>query len=139
MTPHAYELRVYYEDTDAGGIVYHANYLRFAERARTEMLREAGLDHRRLAVEHGGTLAVTRCDARFRAPARLDDRLRVETTLVEAAGARLALHQDVLRGGEVLAAIDVALAFLGPDLRPRRLPSPLRNALTALAQRAPLA
>lgn len=123
---HRHELRVYYEDTDAGGIVYHANYLRFAERARTEMMREIGLDHPALAADHGGQLAVIRCDARFIAPARLDDRLRVETEVLTATGARLQLSQIVFRDATTLCRLDVDLAFIGADLRPRRLPTVLR-------------
>lgn len=119
---HLYTVRVYYEDTDAGGIVYHANYLRFAERARTEMLREAGLDHPRLVAEHGGTLAVIRCDARFLAPARLDDLLTVETSVVAATGARMQLQQRVSRGDLALCRLEIELAFIAATARPRRLP-----------------
>src|SRR5690606_1374514 len=76
--PHRMALRVYYEDTDAGGVVYHANYLRFAERARTEYLRQRGFDHPTLLAAQGGQFVVTRCTIAYRAAARLDDLLTVE-------------------------------------------------------------
>jgi acyl-CoA thioester hydrolase len=122
---HRFPVRVYYEDTDAGGIVYHAQYLCFAERARTELLRAAGADHRRLLQEHRGLFAVRRAVVDFRQPARLDDALVVDTSVTACGGARLSLRQDIKRDNEPLVMIDVELAFISPDLRPRRLPSPL--------------
>jgi acyl-CoA thioester hydrolase len=124
-TPHRLEVRVYYEDTDAGGIVYHANYLRFAERGRTEMLRAQGWDHPTLRREHGGLFAVQRCALVFRRPAMLDDLLAVETSVRRATGARLELDQRICRGDETLVEIEVMLAFLDERLRPRRLPGRL--------------
>lgn len=125
MKPHRLELRVYYEDTDSAGIVYYANYLKFAERARTELLRAHGLDHPTLLDRHGGMFAVARCAVRYRAPAKLDDRLVIESAVVAAKGARLVLAQTVLREATTIAEVEVELAFLGPDLRPRRLPASL--------------
>ena len=87
VTAHVYPVRVYYEDTDAGGVVYHSNYLRFAERARTELLREAGIDHVTLMTENGLMFAVRRCEAEYVKPARLDDALEVRTRCFEATGA----------------------------------------------------
>ena len=123
--PHRFPVRVYYEDTDAGGIVYHAQYLCFAERARTELLREAGTDHHRLLADHGGVFAVRRATVDFRRPARLDDALIVETRALGCSGVRLTLHQDIKRDDEPLVRIEVELAFISLDLRPRRLPSRL--------------
>jgi acyl-CoA thioester hydrolase len=126
---HRLAVRVYYEDTDAGGVVYHASYLRFAERARTELLRAHGLDHRTLAERAGGHLVVRRCVADFRSPARLDDLLEVETAAARLGGASLTLVQSVRRDGAILARLEVEIAFIGPDGRPRRLPAALRGAL----------
>ncbi len=123
--PHRLPIRVYYEDTDAGGIVYHANYLRFAERGRTEMLRAAGWDHPTLRREHGGFFAVQRCAMVFRRPARLDDLLEVRTSVRRASGARLELDQRICRGDETLVEVEVTLAFIDERLRPRRLPGGL--------------
>ncbi|MCB1885568.1 MAG: tol-pal system-associated acyl-CoA thioesterase [Geminicoccaceae bacterium] len=123
---HAFPVRVYYEDTDAAGIVYYANYLKFAERARTEWLRGLGLDHPALLALHGGHFAVRRCAADYRRPARLDDLLRVESRLLRAKGARLTLAQDVRHEDRgLLVAIEVELVFLTLALRPARLPDAL--------------
>jgi acyl-CoA thioester hydrolase len=131
---HRLPLRVYYEDTDAGGIVYHAGYLRFAERARTEMLRGAGHDHGTLRAL-GLIFAVRRCVADFLAPARLDDRLVVETRLERLGRASLDLEQRVLAAdGRLLVRLAVRLALLSGTLRPARLPAALRAALAALAR-----
>ena len=122
---HRFPVRVYYEDTDAGGIVYHAQYLCFAERARTELLRVAGADHACLLRQHGGLFAVRRAVVDFRKPARLDDLLVVESRVERCGGARLTLAQDIKRDGEALVLIEVELAFISPDMRPRRLPAQL--------------
>jgi acyl-CoA thioester hydrolase len=131
-TPHRLPVRVYYEDTDAGGIVYHARYLCFAERARTELLRDLGIDHHRLLVEDGGLFAVRRASIDFRRAARLDDLLVVETGVRFARGARLKLRQNIKKETELFVSIDVELAFISPDLRPRRLPARLSKGFAAL-------
>jgi len=128
---HSFPLRVYYEDTDAAGMVYHANYLKFAERGRSEMLRSLGFPHRKLAAEDGVGFAVRRCAVEYLAPARLEDALVVDTTLVEAGAATLSLRQQIRRGGELLADLDVLVACVGRDGRPRRLPGALRTALAS--------
>jgi acyl-CoA thioester hydrolase len=123
---------VYYEDTDAAGVVYYANYLKFAERARTELLRRLGLDHGRLAGEQGGAFAVRRCAIDYLAPARLDDLLEIRTRLLGARGATIDLRQRVCRDGAVLADLEIRLVVLDRRLRPMRLPRPLRAALEGL-------
>ena len=125
---HRLEVRVYYEDTDAGGIVYHASYLRFAERGRTEFLRSLGFAHGELKRRTGGVFAVKHCSVSFERPARLDDLLVVATSVRRAGGARLVLAQDIIRDSDVLTRLEVELAFIGPDLRPMRLPGGLRGA-----------
>jgi acyl-CoA thioester hydrolase len=132
---HRIRIRVYYEDTDAAGIVYHAAYLEFAERARTEMLRCLGLDHGTLRARFGLMFTVRRCVVDYRAPARLDDLLEIRTRLVRLGGASLELEQLVLRAPELLTRLDVRLALLGADLRVARLPRDLAGALEQL--RAP--
>jgi acyl-CoA thioester hydrolase len=126
---HDIRLRVYYEDTDASGIVYHANYLKFAERGRTEMMRALGFAHSGIAAETGIVFAVRQASIDFRRPALLDDLLNVETRIVEIGGARLRLDQRICRDGTVLAALDLVVACVGPDGRPRRIPPALRAAL----------
>jgi acyl-CoA thioester hydrolase len=131
---HRWPVRVYYEDTDAGGIVYYANHLKFAERARTEMLRCLGLDHRILRARFGLAFAVRRCVADFCAPARLDDLLEVETRAVRLGGASLDLTQDIRDGTRVLAHLELRLAVLDARLRAARMPQELRTALAPLAR-----
>jgi acyl-CoA thioester hydrolase len=127
---HSFSLRVYYEDTDSAGVVYHANYLKFAERGRSEMLRSLGFPHRKLAAEDGVGFAVRRCSVEYLAPARLEDALDVDTTLVELGAATLNLRQQVRRGSELLADLEVLVACIGRDGRPRRVPLALRARLT---------
>ncbi|MGB0682494.1 MAG: tol-pal system-associated acyl-CoA thioesterase [Magnetovibrionaceae bacterium] len=129
---HNFATRVYYEDTDAAGIVYYANYLRFAERARSEMLRVQGVESRRLMETDGVALAVRRCAVDYRLPAKLDDLLEVQSRLVDVKGAKVAARQDVWRGEEHLVGIDITLACIDGDGRPRRIPGPLRQILNDL-------
>jgi acyl-CoA thioester hydrolase len=126
---HSMKLRVYYEDTDAAGIVYYANYLKFAERGRTEMMRQLGFAHSRIAAETGLVFTVRRLGADYRAPARLDDALTVETRVVEIGAATLRLDQRICRAGSVLVGLDVLVACVGRAGRPRRIPAGLRAAL----------
>ncbi len=130
---HTLPLRVYYEDTDASGIVYYANYLKFAERGRTEMMRELGFAHSAIAAELGTLFTVRRLSADYRAPARLDDRLTVATRVLEVGGATLLLDQQIRRSDTVLAAIEILVACIGQDGRPRRIPGGLRAALNSAA------
>jgi acyl-CoA thioester hydrolase len=129
VTAHELPVRVYYEDTDAAGIVYHANYLKFAERGRTEFLRSVGFDHRVLADQHGLVFAVSRCVTEFVMPARLDDLLLVQTRVEAVRGARLELDQSVSRDRAPVARLAVTLAILDRTaMRPKRLPEELRRA-----------
>ena len=130
---HLFPVRIYYEDTDAGGIVYHAAYLRLAERARTEMMRLTGLGHSELAARHGTTLAVHRCTIAFHRPARLDDSLRVASRITAMTGATLTIEQNVQRAASDapdgffnLVDLSLRLVTLDRQLRPTRLPSALR-------------
>ena len=129
---HRIRIRVYYEDTDAAGIVYHAAYLEFAERARTEMLRCLGLDHVTLRARFGLVFTVRRCAIDYRAPARLDDLLEIQTRMVRLGGASLELEQRVLRATQLLAVLELRLAVLGKDLRAARLPGRLIDAFEQL-------
>jgi acyl-CoA thioester hydrolase len=150
---HFYPLRVYYEDTDAGGIVYHASYLRFAERARNEMLRLAGVAHAAMAAHTGVALAVRRCAIDYRRPARLDDPLLVRTRLIGIGAATLDLCQDVLASGAVsdaganhaganeqaalLVRLTLRLAAINAETKPVRLPVALRAALCGIIAESP--
>jgi acyl-CoA thioester hydrolase len=128
---HRFPVRVYYEDTDAGGIVYHSAYLRFAERGRTEWLRELGFDHSGLRDRTGAGFAVARAEVDYLRPALLDDLLEIETRIVKAGGASIAIEQDVLRGGEAIVRMVLRLAFMGGDGKPHRMPDELRALLAS--------
>jgi acyl-CoA thioester hydrolase len=120
---HRFALTVFFEDTDTAGIVYHANYLRFFERARSDMLRAAGIDQRAALDDGTGAYAVSAMDIKWRRPARLDDDLIVFSRVTEVRAASCAIHQRVMRGAEVLAEAAVTAALLTPDGRPRRQPA----------------
>ena len=120
---HRFALTVFYEDTDTAGIVYHANYLRFFERARSDMLRVAGIDQR-AAIEEGiGTYAVSEMAIKWRRPAKLDDDLLILSRVTQVRAASCAIHQRVMRGNELLAEAEVVAALLSPEGRPRRQPA----------------
>ncbi|MCR9085195.1 MAG: tol-pal system-associated acyl-CoA thioesterase [Rhodobacteraceae bacterium] len=131
---HRFETRVYYEDTDLAGIVYYANYLRYIERARTEFVRTLGIDQTALRDEAGIVFAVRRVEADYLTPACFDDELVITTAPTAVSGARLTLHQQVLRGEVLNFDALVTLAALRRDGRPARLPADLRAQLTALVR-----
>lgn len=130
---HRYQLRVFYEDTDAGGVVYHANYLRFMERGRTSMLRLLGYDQSTLARPPGVAFAVRRADIDFRSPARLDDALEVVTRIIDIRGASFAAAQSIERDGRTLVAADILIAALRTDAggigKPARTPPEIRRSM----------
>ncbi|HET8726936.1 MAG TPA: tol-pal system-associated acyl-CoA thioesterase [Alphaproteobacteria bacterium] len=125
---HVFPVRVYWEDTDASGIVYHASYLRFAERARTEMLRLLGIGQAALMDGSGVAFAVRRCAIEYLAPARLDDALDVVSRVVELRGASLGMAQRVERDGKALAELDLRLACIDRQGRATRVPAAVRAA-----------
>ena len=127
---HRFPLRVYYEDTDLAGIVYCANHLNFIERARSEWVRDVGVDQVRMKTEHDGVFAVRRVEADYLRPAVFDDGLVVETSLEASTAARIVLRQDVKRGDEVLFAASVTLVALTSTGRPTRLPANVRQNLS---------
>lgn len=129
--PFTHPVRVYYEDTDAAGIVYHARYLHFAERARTEMLRAVGFDHATLLAEHDLVFAVHHCDVRFLKPAKLDDALQVQCIVQNQQGARLTFHQRILKRDDLICDIHITLAVLSAKLRPKRPPATLIAAFSS--------
>lgn len=125
--------RVYWEDTDAGGVVYHAQYLAFLERARTEWLRARGKGQELLRREHDLVFAVRAMQVDFRQPARLDDALEVSVALVECRRASLVIAQAIRRDGALLLDAQVRVAALGAgDFRPRALPEALYEELKSL-------
>jgi acyl-CoA thioester hydrolase len=136
---HVLPVRVYYEDTDFTGVVYHASYLRFLERGRTEFLRAAGVEHAALlALPEPCAFAVTRMSVAFRKAARVDDALEVRTTYRSGKGVRIEALQRVLRGGEVIAEAEVEVVCIRLNGRPRRPPPELTDRVAPfLTQPAP--
>ena len=126
---HVFPVRVYYEDTDAAGIVYYANYLKFVERARTEMMRHVGLSHSTLRDELDAGFIVRRCRIDYRQAARIDDRLEVRTRLVKLAGASMDAEQIVVRDERELVRVDLTIACVSSAGRPLRLPDAVKGAL----------
>ncbi|MBB5705961.1 YbgC/FadM family acyl-CoA thioesterase [Sphingopyxis panaciterrulae] len=129
---HHYRARVYFEDTDLSGIVYHANYLRYMERARSDMLRLAGIDQRAAMEAGDGAWAVTDLAIKYRRPAKLDDDLLVVSTVEAVRGASVMIAQRILRRAETLTDGRVTAAFLSPDGRPRRQPAGWADRFTAI-------
>jgi acyl-CoA thioester hydrolase len=125
-------VRIYYEDTDFSGRVYHASYLRFLERGRTEWLRRRGFAHRDLAESSGAMFAVRSLQIEFLAPAMMDDLLEVETSAAVVRGASITFHQRVVRGDKELVSAEVLVASIR-DGRPARIPAELRGLLQAPA------
>ena len=130
---HVLALRIYYEDTDAQGIVYYANWLRFLERGRTELLRTLGLEHTALNAESGINWVVRRCTIDYLKPARLDETIEVVTSCGELRGASLDMIQQARRGAETLVRAELLVACMGAGGRPVRLPQHLRTALAQVS------
>ncbi len=121
---YCFSVRVYYEDTDAAGVVYYAHYLKFAERARTEILRAHGIEQRALMESHGVGFVVRKCSIEYFKPARLDDCLTIETRLHDITKATLVMHQTIKRAEETLAAMEVKLAMVATESgRVARIPA----------------
>jgi len=132
---HVFPVRVYYEDTDFSGVVYHANYLRFMERGRSEFLRASGAGHRgMLAAAEPLVWAVRRMDIEFLRPARMEEALTVRTGVLELLGARMRLDQAVLREDAVLVKAEVEVCIITLDGRPRRVPDSTRKKLEFFLQ-----
>ncbi len=129
---HILPLRVYYEDTDAGGLVYHSRYLNYAERARSELLRLLGIHQSELMAEEGVAFAVRDCSMAFLKPARFDERLEVRSRLVKMAAAWISAEQGVCRGDELLVDIKIRVAAVRRNGRPTRIPGPVRDVLAPI-------
>ena len=126
---HRFELRVYYEDTDLAGFVYYANYFKFIERARSEWVREMGVDQAAMKAEQGVVFAVRRVEADYFMPAQYDDKLVVRTDVQKQTGARLVLKQTVLRGEDLLFEALVTIVAIAANGAAARLPANIRRGL----------
>lgn len=127
-----FPVRIYYEDTDAGGIVYYANYLKFAERARTEFIRAVGFNQQeQLNSDERAGFVVRHCEIDYQAPAMLDDLLTVSCEISEFGGASATMRQEIRRGDQLLVTLDVKVVYvLLKNKRPSRIPNELKNLLS---------
>ena len=121
---HHFPVHIYFEDTDFSGLVYHANYLRYMERARSDMLKCAGIDQRAVFESGEGVYAVSELSIKYKRPARFDDELRVVSTVEHLGAAMVVIHQRVMLGDETLTDARVVAAFLSREGRPKRQPKP---------------
>ena len=118
----SFPVRIYYEDTDAGGIVYYANYLKYAERARTEFLRHLGLNQEEMLKKDGKGFVVRNCNISYKSPAKLDDALNITCKVTEVKGVSLKMEQKLYRGENVLCEISITLVFLSlENMRPCKI------------------
>jgi acyl-CoA thioester hydrolase len=131
MSQHTQQIRIYYEDTDAGGIVYYANYLKFAERARTEWLRSLGFSQQHLRTALGISFVVKSCHADYHAPAFLDDAIIVNTRIDEQRKAGFSVAQQVMREDVLLCTITVVIICVNADMKPIRIPDAITQAIRA--------
>lgn len=129
---HRFAVRAYFEDTDLSGVVYHANYLRWFERARSDMLRLLGIDQRAAQEAGEGAYAVSELTIRYFAPAKLDDVVRIESQVEELGAASARMRQRAFRDGTLLTEARLRVGFVGPDGRPRRQPAPWRAAFATI-------
>ena len=129
---HRLKMRVYYEDTDAGGIVYYANYLKFSERARTEMLRAIGYEHKDKGKKYGVSFVVRTCNVEFFKPGMLGDWLEVETEILMVGGASIRMRQNIKKRSQNLVLMEIKLACISSNGGVMRIPTMLRNRMSDL-------
>ena len=129
---HRFAVRAYFEDTDLSGVVYHANYLRWFERARSDFVRLLGIDQRAANESGAGAFAVADLAIRYAAPARLDDAVQLETTCEALGAASCRMRQRAFRDGRLLAEMTARIGFVAPDGRPRRMPDGWRAAFAKI-------
>jgi len=126
---HQLDIRIYYEDTDCGGVVYHANYLKFMERARTEALRNCGFEQNEIAAQDDVIFALSQSDICYLRPAIFDDLICVETQLVAIKGARILFKQSICRNQDVLVTADITIATISQEGKAKRMPEYIRTRL----------
>jgi acyl-CoA thioester hydrolase len=129
---HRFAVRAYFEDTDLSGVVYHANYLRWFERARSDFVRLLGIDQRAVSEAGEGAFAVADLTIRYAAPARLDDAVLIETTCEELGAASCRMHQRAFKDETLLTEARLRIGFVSPDGRPRRMPPAWRTAFAPI-------
>lgn len=127
----SFPIRIYYEDTDAGGIVYYANYLKYAERARTEFLRHLGINQEEMLKNQGQGFVVRNCNISYKSPAKLDDALNITCKITELKGVSLKMEQKLYKNDTVICEIEISLVFLSlPSMRPTKIPPQIISILS---------
>ena len=125
-----YELKIYYEDTDAGGVVYYANYLKFLERARSEAIYEMGFSNTELKKEFGVLIIVKSCNIDYKKPAIFEDKLSIISTIKEITKTSFIMEQNINRDTELIAYADIHLVSVNLDGKPTKIPEILKNKLS---------
>ena len=131
MSEHSLDIRVYYADTDAEGIVYYANYLRFAEYGRTEMMRDFGFEHAQMFNDTGTGLVVVNANINYKSPAKLDDLITIKSKVTNVGGASMKMKQSVYREDELLTDLDITLVCVDKTLKAVRMPQEIRKIFEA--------
>ena len=125
-----HEIKVYYEDTDAGGVVYYSNYLKFLERARTEMINSIGLSNKKLLEEHKTLIIVKSCNVEYLSPSKLEDRLQIYSSIESINKASFVMIQDIKKDDDLIVKAKIKLVTVNYEGRPIKIPSVLKNKLT---------
>ena len=125
-----HEVKVYYEDTDSGGVVYYSNYLKFLERARTEMINSIGLSNKKLLEEHKTLIIVKSCNVEYLSPSKLEDRLQIYSSIESLSKASFVMIQDIKKDDDLIVKAKIKLVTVNYEGRPIKIPSVLKNKLT---------
>ena len=125
-----HEVKVYYEDTDSGGVVYYSNYLKFLERARTEMINSIGLSNKKLLEEHKTLIIVKSCNVEYLSPSKLEDRLQIYSSIESLKKASFVMSQDIKKDDDLIVKAKIKLVTVNYEGRPIKIPSVLKNKLT---------
>ena len=125
-----HEVKVYYEDTDSGGVVYYSNYLKFLERARTEMINSIGLSNKKLLEEHKTLIIVKSCNVEYLSPSKLEDRLQIYSSIESINKASFVMIQDIKKDDDLIVKAKIKLVTVNNEGRPIKIPSVLKNKLT---------
>ena len=129
MNEFTYKLKVYYEDTDSGGVVYYANYLKFFERARTEAIAEIGLSNKKLLEENGILIIVKSCNIEYKRPAKLEDQLEVKSSIISISNTSFKMKQKAYRDKELITDCEIHLVIVDEKGKPIKIPEILKKKL----------
>ena len=129
MHEFSYKLKVFYEDTDSGGVVYYANYLKFFERARTEAIAEIGLSNKKLLEENGIFIIVKSCNIEYKRPAKLEDQLEIKSNIISISNTSFKMRQKAFRDKELITDCEIQLVIVDGKGKPSKIPEILKNKL----------